>query len=163
MKAEKGSITNSNIREIKANCLRIDAMKSVNTVRNYSFTIDEPVKLGGSNEAPTPMEYILGSFNGCILIVVEMIAKEIGFTFHHLKAESTGTIDRRGMKGIDGISPHFQKVNNIIWFDTKESEQQIEKLKELVKKRCPAYNLFRDAGIDITLNWIHTGKEGETQ
>lgn len=161
MTTEIISSVNKNIREIKASCKRTGAMKNINTVRKFSFPIDEPVKLGGSDEAPTPMEYILGSFNGCILIVVETIANEIGFTFKSLKSVSVGTIDRRGMQGIDNISPHFQSVTNTIWFNTNESVHRIQELKELVIKRCPAYNLFHDAGINITLNWIYQETEGE--
>lgn len=153
---------NKDLRSIKASSERISALKSVNEVRNFSFTIDEPVKLGGTDEAPTPMEYILGSFNGCVLIVIEIIAKEIGFQFDSLKAEAVGTIDRRGMKGIDGVSPHFQEVEHTIWFETDESEERLEELKERVQKRCPAYNLFADAGIPITLNW-NIAEDGEME
>lgn len=148
-------------RDIKAVSERMDAMKNINRIRDFQFLIDEPAKLGGTNEAPTPMDYILGSLNGCILIVIETIAREINFSFQGLKAESIGTIDRRGMMGIGDVSPHFQKVTNTVWFDTVESEERIEELKELLKKRCPAYNLFRDAGIDITLNWGYTETEVE--
>lgn len=147
-----GSKTSS-VNTIKASSERIGALKNINTVREFSFTIDQPVKSGGTNEAPTPMEYILGSFNGCVLIVIEVIAKEIDFEFQRLKSDSVGTIDPRGMKGIDNISPHFQEVTNTIWIETDENEQRIEELKEKVKDRCPAYNLFKDAGISISLNW----------
>ncbi|MEI3605724.1 OsmC family protein [Pseudogracilibacillus sp. SE30717A] len=161
MNTEKTNSSNKNHRKIIASCKRTGEMKSINTVRNFSFPIDEPIKLGGSDEAPTPMEYILGSFNGCILIVVETIAKEIGFTFKSLRSESVGTIDRRGMQGVDNISPHFQNVTNTIWFETTESVHRIPELKKLVQKRCPAYNLFLDAGINITLDWIYLEKGGE--
>lgn len=162
MSVDKTSSINTNLRNVKASSERIGVLKNVNTVGKFSFTIDEPVKLGGTDEAPTPMEYILGSFNGCILIVIETIAKEIDFAFHRLKSDSIGTIDRRGMKGIDNVSPHFQEVINTIWFETDESEHRIEELKEKVKDRCPAYNLFKDTGIPISLNWIKI-KEGVTE
>jgi uncharacterized OsmC-like protein len=150
---------NIHLRKVRASSERIGSLKSNHTVRDFSFTVDEPVKLGGTNEAPTPMEYILGSFNGCILVVIETIAKEIDFQFSGLKAESVGTIDRRGMKGVDLISPHFQDVTNRIWFETDEEENRIEELKDQVKKRCPAYNLFKDAGIPILLNWTKAEKD----
>ena len=100
------------------------------------------------------MEYVLGSFNGCILIVIELIANEIEFSFRDLTSESVGTVDRRGMFGTADVSPHFQTVNNTIVFDTDESEERIQELKQLVQKRCPVYNLLKDAGIAIDLHWI---------
>lgn len=153
---------NTNLRRIKASSKRIASFKNENTVRDFVFTIDEPVKLGGTNEAPTPMEYILGSFNGCVLIVIEMVAKEINFSFKNLTAESVGIIDRRGLKGIDNVNPQFQEVVNTIWFDTEENEDRLEELKEIVARRCPAYNLFKDSGMLISLNWFKE-KAGETK
>ena len=144
---------NKHVRSIHTYSNRISALKNENQVRDFTFTIDEPEKLGGTNEAPTPMEYILGSFNACILIVIEMIAKEMAFSFNGLAAETTGEIDRRGLQGTAPVSPHFQRVINTVRFDTDERIESIERIKKQVEKRCPAYNLFKDAGIEIELNW----------
>ena len=147
------SSVNHHLRKIKASTKRKSALKNETSVRDFTFIIDEPVKVGGTDEAPTPMEYILGSFNGCVLIVIELVAKEIGFKFKHLEAESIGLIDTRGLKGVDDINPQFQEVTNTIWFETREDESRLEELKEIVKRRCPAYNLFKDSGMLISLNW----------
>lgn len=154
------SAGNHELRKIKASSKRVGSLKNENTVRDFTFTIDEPVKLGGTNDAPTPMEYILGSFNGCVLIVIEIVAKEIDFKFKQLQAESIGIIDRRGLKGIDNVNPQFQEVTNTIWFETDEDESRLEELQEIVKKRCPAYNLFKDSGMAISLNWLKV-EDGE--
>ena len=162
MSETKTNSINKDLRKIKASSKRVGSFKNENTVRDFAFTIDEPVKLGGTNEAPTPMEYILGSFNGCVLIVIEMVAKEIDFTFEQLQAESIGLIDRRGLKGIDNINPQFQEVVNTIRFETEENEDRLEELKAIVRRRCPAYNLFKDSGMQISLNWSKL-KGGETE
>ena len=141
------------IRKVNATSERVGTFKNINRVRDFQFTIDEPKKLGGTNSAPTPMEYILGSFNGCILIVIEMIANEIDFTFTNLTADTVGEVDRRGLAGTADVSPHFHRVINSITFETEEKEERIEQLKTRVKKRCPAYNLIKDTGIEVTLNW----------
>lgn len=154
------STQNQEIRTVRASSQRLSRFRNENTIRSFSFLIDEPVKLGGTDTAPTPMEYVLGSFNGCILIVIEMIAAEMKLEIRDLHAESTGTVDRRGLFGTADVSPHFQEVHNSVLFYTDEPLEKIEELKERVKKRCPAYNLFNDAGISIELNWtIIGGKE----
>ncbi|GAB3806086.1 OsmC family protein [Virgibacillus kimchii] len=144
---------NQNHRTIRASSNRIGKFANENNIRDFSFTVDEPEKLGGTNKAPTPMEYILGSFNGCILIVIEMIAEEIGFSFDNISAETEGILDRRGIAGTADVSPHYHQVKNVVFFETEESTESIAKLKSLVKQRCPAYNLFRDTGIEIKLDW----------
>lgn len=147
------------LREIESTSERIGKGKNINHIRDFSFVTDQSIRAGGTNEAPSPMEYILGSFNGCILVVIERIAKEMVFSFTHLNAKSIGTVDRRGTQGVEGISPHFKHVTNTIWFETSETEARIEALKAQVSKRCPALNLFSDAKIEITLNWIHQEAE----
>lgn len=148
-----GNRQNKNHRTIRVFTNKIGKFTNETNIRDFSFTIDEPEKLGGTNKAPTPMEYILGSFNGCILIVIEMIAEEIHFSINNLSAETHGILDRRGLAGTADVSPHFHQVKNTVVIETTESSESIAELKSLVKKRCPAYNLFRDAGIDIELDW----------
>lgn len=146
--------TVSNLRKVEAVCERDGAFRNQNVVKEFTFPIDQSIKAGGTNEAPTPMDYVLGSFNGCVLIIIERVALELDFSFWNLKAHSVGIVDRRGVLGADGVSPHFQEVSNTIWFGTDESEERIEELKEIVAKRCPVYNLFKDAGVEIELNWV---------
>jgi uncharacterized OsmC-like protein len=50
-------------------------------VRDFRFVTAEPEKIGGNNEGPTPMEYVLGALNGCLGVVVELVAKEQGIRF----------------------------------------------------------------------------------
>ena len=144
----------SDVREITAICERSGAVRNNNSVRDFNFLIDQSERTGGTNEAPTPMEYVLGSFNGCVLIIIERVANDIGFSFQSLKGNTLGTVDRRGLLGVEGVSPHFQKVKNTILFETEESQERIQELKKRVQKICPVYNLFKDAGIEIELNWV---------
>lgn len=146
--------TVSNLRKVEAICERDGAFRNRNFVKEFTFPIDQSIKAGGTNEAPTPMDYVLGSFNGCVLIIIERVAQELDFSLWDLKAHSVGTVDRRGVLGADGVSPHFQQVKNTIWFGTDESDERIEELKKIVAKRCPVYNLFKDAAVEIELNWV---------
>src|SRR5690625_4457730 len=83
------------IRKNETSSERVGYGKNVNYIRDFSFLTDQSIKAGGTNEAPSPMEYVLGSFNGCVLVVIERIANEIDFTFTHLSAKSIGTVDSR--------------------------------------------------------------------
>lgn len=155
--------TTSNLRKLEAVCERDGGFRNQNHVKEFTFSMDQSVKAGGTNEAPTPMDYVLASFNGCVLIIVERLAQEFDFTFQHLKAHSVGLVDRRGVLGADGVSPHFQQVKNTIWFETDETTERLEALQAMVTKRCPVYNLFKDAGVGIELNWVRKNGGAERQ
>lgn len=144
---------NTNLREINVHTEWKGAMQTEQQIRDFAFTIDEPTKLGGQNQAPTPLEYVLGSFNGCILVVIQLVAKEIEFAFSDIEIDSKGIVDRRGLFGEPDVPLYYTKVENNIKFITDESQDRIEQLKEIVKGRCPLFNLIKDAGVEIELNW----------
>ncbi len=48
-------------------------------VRNHFLTIDEPVDLGGDDNGPTPVEYLLTAIGGCVSITLRMYAERKGW------------------------------------------------------------------------------------
>ncbi|MMZ57982.1 OsmC-like protein [compost metagenome] len=124
------------------------------SIRNFSsFVMDEPEVLGGTDTGPNPMEYVVAALNGCKGVMIPLIAQELGFTFTGIEFETTGIIDTRGLMGEEGVSPHFQKIRFQVNIQTEESEEKIEQLKQEVERRCPVFNLFKDAGIKVDVKW----------
>ena len=44
-------------------------------IRNHFVVIDEPVDLGGDDNAPTPVEYVLTAIGSCVAITLRMYAQ----------------------------------------------------------------------------------------
>lgn len=129
-------------------------LKTDINVRNFStFQMDEPVELGGTDTGPNPMEYVLAALNGCKSVMISLIAKELDFKFDGIEFDAKGIIDLRGLMGVEGVSPHFRTIRLVIKIKTEESEDRIQELRRQVEKRCPAYNLLADAGIEMKVNW----------
>ncbi|MFD1707965.1 OsmC family protein [Siminovitchia sediminis] len=143
----------THLRKIKVHTDWKGNLQTEHFVRGFQFIVDEPKKIGGDNEAPTPLEYVLGSFNGCLLVVIELVANECSFQYEDIEIFSTATVDRRGLMGTADVSPYYQTVENEIIFYSKESEERLEELMEIVTERCPVYNLLKNAGVEIQLNW----------
>lgn len=122
-------------------------------VREFSFTTAEPEKIGGRNEGPTPIEYVAAALNGCLGIVIELVAKERGILPDDLKIESAGLVDQRGLFGTANVSPHFQSIDIAITLASPAPNEQIEGLKRETLKRCPVYNLVRDSGAQVSVAW----------
>ncbi len=85
--------------------------------------------------------------------MVGLIAKEQNFSYEGIGFKNSGTTDARGMRGVEGVSTHFQTVSFEVTFLTGESEERLEQLKKEVKRRCPIYNLIVDAGVAIESTW----------
>lgn len=45
------------------------------TTRTFTFTADEPVEVGGTDTAPTPVELLMGSLAACTVITLRMYAQ----------------------------------------------------------------------------------------
>ena len=121
--------------------------------RGFRFTVAEPESIGGTDEAPNPIEYLLGSLNGCVSVVVETIAQELDITIEALSTHATGSIDLRGFQGTADVSPHFQQLRLTLTLTTDAAEPELAELRTQVLRRCPVLNLIRDAGVDLREVW----------
>lgn len=81
------------------------------------------------------------------------VAKEQNFSYNGIEFKNSGTIDARGIRGVEGVSTHFRTVSFEAIFSTDESEDRLEELKKEVERRCAIYNLIVDAGITIESKW----------
>ena len=130
-------------------------VKTSLSIRDFSpFIMDEPESLGGTDEGANPMEYVLAALSGCTSVMIALIAQEQSFRFSGVEFENVGYIDLRGLMGAEGVLPHFQKVRFEVIISTEESDERIAELKAEVEKRCPVFNLLRDAGVPIEADWI---------
>lgn len=130
-------------------------VQSISQIRDFApVVMDEPVALGGKDTGANPMEYLVAALNGCKAVMIPLIAKELKFEFSALRFDSQGTIDLRGLMGVEGVSPHFQQLNFTVYIETDESEQRLAALEKAVATRCPVYNLLKDANVQLQTQWI---------
>lgn len=128
-------------------------------VREFGFRSDEPVAVGGTNSAPTPMELMAGAVNGCITVTVESVAKELGIHLDHIETETSAHMDVRGFQGTADVSPHFIDYTLTLRISSPSSDTLRSDLRTRVEKRCPAVNLIRDAGVPFELLWEFTDEQ----
>ncbi|XDZ51402.1 OsmC family protein [Neisseriaceae bacterium CLB008] len=123
-------------------------------IRDFApVVMDEPAVLGGDNQGPNPLEYLVASLNGCKGVMIPLIAKELGFRFSALSFDTKGVIDLRGLMGEPDVSTHFQSLIFSVQIKTDESEERLQALKTAVATRCPIYNLLRDANVALETHW----------
>lgn len=74
--------------------------KTVVEARDFTFTTDEPEALGGTNEGPNPVEYLLGSWAGYLNIVAHLVAREYDLTLNSLKIKGEGDLNPEKVQGV---------------------------------------------------------------
>lgn len=124
-------------------------------VRDFApvFT-DEPASLGGSNTAPSPLETVLVALVGCDGVIINGVAKAMGFSYAGVEFACQSQIDVRGPKGVLGIRPYFEAADLDITIYTDETDRRLEQLKKNVEFRCPVMNLLRAADVKLNATWM---------
>ena len=107
-------------------------------VRQFSIAVDEPENFGGKDSAPTPVEYILAGYAGCLNVVVNLIAKEMNIAIQHLEINITGNINPEKLFGVsDKERAGFRSLNIHLDIKSDASKELLQKLLNQVKERCP--------------------------
>jgi uncharacterized OsmC-like protein len=124
-------------------------------VRDFNITVDEPENFGGNNDAPTPVEYILAGYAGCLNVVINLIAKELGILMHSLEINISGEINPDKLMGISNKErAGFKSLNVDLHIKSNGLPNDLQKLLAQVKERCPVNdNLLNTTPI----NYIHEG------
>ncbi|WP_342514670.1 OsmC family protein [Sporosarcina sp. FSL K6-1522] len=148
-------MSTSQLLKVKTTGVWKEGVKTEIAVRHFApFVVDEPKSLGGTDEGPNPVEFVLAGLSSCTSVMIAIIAKELQFSYEGVEFANEGSLDLQGLMGVEGVSPHFQSVDFDVIIKTEENEARIQQLKEKVEKRCPVMNLLVDAGVPVVSNWI---------
>ena len=129
-----------------------NATKTVVNARNFQMTIDEPQNLGGTNTGANPVEYVLGALSGCLTVVGNLVAREMGFTLRRMDIEMNGNLDpARFMGQSKEERAGFKAIEVQINADSDADEETLKKWVEQIEDRCPVSdNLSHETPIKIS-------------
>ena len=125
------------------------ATRTVMMVRNHIVVTDEK----STNTGPTPLELTLSSLLGCEGVIINRCAEAMKFSYTAVDMEACGEVDQRGSRGVRGVRPYFNWVRLRIRVHTDETENRFDRLVRNVEFRCPVMNLFKAAGVDVSVVW----------
>lgn len=115
------------------------------TIRQFSFDVDEPPVLGGTDRAANPVEYALAALATCQEITYRLHAAALGIPLREVSVKLEGDLDLRGFFGVDeDIRPGFTEIRGTVRFDSPATPEQLQRLKEVVDAHCPVLDLFRN-------------------
>ena len=123
------------------------------SVRDVSFSIDEPIERGGTNTGPSPTETALGGLLGCTNVIAHKCAEKLGLDIGQLTIDARYDFDRRGVMLMEEVDKPFTRIELDITASGTVSEPELLQLSEEVAKYCPLAKLFRQAGTKIEENW----------
>lgn len=104
-------------------------------MRNHFSVIDEPVKAGGGDTGPTPVEYLLTAIGGCVSITLRMYADRKGWDLGEIKV----IVSQKEELTKEGIKKSLVEE---IYFEKEPTEEQKAKLLVIAGK-CPVAKMVK--------------------
>jgi uncharacterized OsmC-like protein len=119
--------------------------KTVVEARGFKIIVDEPEVLGGTDDGPNPVEYVLASLAGCLNVVGHIIAKEMGFKLDGIEMELEGDLDPSKFTGKDTQErAGYKEIRVKVKPHTDADEQVLKDWLAAVENRCPVSDNIRN-------------------
>lgn len=108
------------------------------TARDFEFFVDEPEALGGTNDGPNPVEYLIGAWAGCLNVVTHTVADERDIDIDGVAIDIEGDLDPRKFLGVsDDARAGYQELSVAIRVDSDADQETLDALAAEVEERCP--------------------------
>lgn len=107
-------------------------------IRGKKVIIDEPEELGGTDNGPNPVEYVLAALGGCLNILITSFAGKYQVEINDVTINVEGDLDPDGFMGKNpAVRPGFQQIRYRIKIDSSSPEANIQRLLEHIESICP--------------------------
>lgn len=130
--------------------------RSITEAHAFKIFMDEPPELGGTNGAPSPLDFILAAHGGCLNFMTFYIANEMGISIEGTEISVTGKLDPGKFSGANlGVRAGYQSLEVTINVKSSASEEDIEKLRATVEARCPVSdNIANPTPVSISMKSV---------
>lgn len=113
------------------------------STRQFTFNIDEPAGLGGTDIAANPVEYVLASLGACQAIVYRALSSLKGIQLDSVTVKTKGNLDLNGFLGLDkNTRPGFNKVEFETILVSDEAPEKLFNLSKQVEALCPVLDII---------------------
>ena len=117
----------------------------------FAYDADHPAVLVGSNQGPTPVEFLLHAVAACLTAGLANIAAARGITLRRVSSTVEGDIDLLGIFGMsDSIRNGYRQIR--VHFDVEgdASPEELVALVEQSRRRSAVYDVLAN-GTDVQL------------
>jgi putative redox protein len=123
-----------------------EGLRSRVKVRQFTFDVDEPTTLAGTDTAPSPVEYALAALATCQEITYRLHADHLGVPIDSVAVTLEADIDLRGFFAVDdAVRPGFTGVRGWVNIQSPASHEELVRLKEHVDAHCPVFDLLSNS------------------
>jgi len=130
-----------------------EKFKIQSNVRGHSEVIDQPVAMGGTDEGPTPLEYLFLAVAGCIGSIGRVVAMQKRLNVRGMDITVEGDLNTDGLLGKESSDPvGFKEILMSVKVDGDLSAEEKEAFIHEVDSRCPvSQNLIGETPFKVSV------------
>jgi Pyruvate/2-oxoglutarate dehydrogenase complex, dihydrolipoamide acyltransferase (E2) component, and related enzymes len=111
------------------------------TIRNFRVIVDEPKESGGTNEGPSPIEYLLLALVGCMNVTIRMIARNRKVKIDSIRFSVVGTLNPAKYLGLSKTSrAGLTKISLNVEIKSSAPKDVIYEIIKEAEERCPVHD-----------------------
>lgn len=138
---KNGTKTEVNISELYAGGQNI-----AREGREFKVMVDEPPQLGGSDEAPNPVELIAAGLCGCITAGIATNSALFETDLDEIDIKVEVNFDIRGVLGLDASVPNGAlDIHYSVNLKGKATEENLLKSKTVIDSKSPIRNTLENS------------------
>ena len=117
----------------------------------FAYDADHPAVLVGSNQGPTPVEFLLHAIAACLTAGLANIAAARGITLRRVSSTVEGDIDLLGILGLsDQVRNGYRQIRVHFEVDGDAPPEQLAALVERSRNRSAVYDVLAN-GTDVQI------------
>jgi len=123
------------------------------TAGKHTMIIDQPEAMGGNNEGPTPLDYILMALGGCIATIAKIVAKQQRIDLKGIEVTVEGDLNTDFLMGAteEGRAGFTEFRANVI-IDAPLSDEEKKDFIHEVDRRCPiSDNIMNNSKVVVNI------------
>lgn len=141
------------VQQVRAKVLAAKGLNVEVKARQFSYIIDEPAELGGTDKGPTPLEALLGALGACQAMVARFYAESYGVQLDDLEIELEGDIDFDGFLQKGDARPGLSDIRYNFIVKSPSPKANVERLFAHAAKVCPVGDSLA-APVSLVLNEV---------
>jgi uncharacterized OsmC-like protein len=118
----------------------------------FTYDADHPAVLVGTNQGPTPVEFLLHAIAACLTAGLANIAAARGIDLRRVESTVEGDIDLLGILGLsDQVRNGYQQIRVSFVIDGDASPDQLAALLEQSRQRSAVYDVLTN-GTEVVID-----------